>query len=146
MRDTVAKTSDPTPEQSAPPGAPPFSDSKRQRPNTFPPADRIRKKSDYAAVFSNSRKVVDRYFVCYLAAREHEGHRLGLAVSRKVGNAVTRNRVKRYLREYYRTHRDEWTAPVDIVVVARPPAARLDFAGCTGAMNGLLKKGGVLDG
>lgn len=146
MRDQVANTSDPTPDQSAAPGAHPASNTSRRGLYTFRPADRIRKKSDYAAVFSNSRKVVDRYFVCYLAAREQQGNRIGLAVSRKVGGAVTRNRVKRYLREFYRTHRGEWTQPCDLVVVARPAAARLDYAGCVRAMKGLLRQGGVWNG
>lgn len=96
-------------------------------------------------MFSDSRKVVDRYFICYLSAREQQGKKMGLAVSRKVGKAVTRNRVKRYLREFYRTHRPEMTAPCAFVVVARPAAAELDYAECVRAMKRLLQKGGVLN-
>lgn len=70
---------------------------------------------------------------------------MGLAVSRKVGKAVTRNRIKRYLREFYRTHRERLTQPCQFVVVARPPAADLDFATCVHTMKRLLQRGGVLD-
>ena len=145
MRDQIAQASDPTPDASAAPDAPPSPDSLRRGTFTLRPADRIRKKSEYAAVFSESRKVVDRFFVCYLAVREQQGNKMGLAVSRKVGKAVTRNRVKRYLREFYRTHRPRMSTPCEFVVVARPEAAALDYAGCVRAMRSLLQKGGVLD-
>ena len=123
-----------------------FSEAPRRGLYTFPPADRIRKKSEYAAVFSNSRKVADRYFVCYLSSQEQPGSKMGLAVSRKVGKAVTRNRVKRYLREFFRTHRSEMTTPCHFVVVARPAAAAVSYTECVRAMKRLLQRGGVLDG
>ena len=97
-------------------------------------------------MFSNSRKVADRYFVCYLATQEQQGTKMGLAVSRKVGKAVTRNRVKRYLREFYRTHRTLVSPPCHFVVVARPEAAGLDYATCVQTMTRLLRRGGVMDG
>lgn len=90
--------------------------------------------------------MVDRYFVCYLATREEQGNKIGLAVSRKVGKAVTRNRVKRYLREFYRTHRAAMKTPCELVVVARPAAASMSYAECNRAMTRLLQQGGVLDG
>ncbi len=112
---------------------------------SFAPADRIRKKSEYAAVFSDSRKVVDRYFVCYLATQEQQGSKMGLAVSRKVGKAVTRNRIKRYLREFFRTHRERLKMPCQFVMVARPSAADLDYETCVQTVQRLLQRGGVMD-
>jgi ribonuclease P protein component len=54
--------------------------------------------------------------------------RIGLTVSRKVGNAVVRNRVRRRLREIVRTHRELLAPGCDHVVVAFPPLAQADFA------------------
>lgn len=54
--------------------------------------------------------------------------RVGLTVSKKVGNSPHRSRVKRVLREWYRLHRHELSAPWDLVVIARPGAAELGLA------------------
>jgi ribonuclease P protein component len=66
----------------------------------------------------------------YLETR-YDTPRLGLVVSRKVGNAVARNRVKRWLREVFRDVRRRLASPVDLVVIANPehrPAGRQDYA------------------
>lgn len=62
------------------------------------------------------------------SANELAFARFGLAVSRKVGNAVTRNRVKRWLREAIRTERDGLTA-MDVVLIAKPSTAATDANG-----------------
>lgn len=146
MRDKTGQGSHPTPDPSASPTGDSQRAPARRGGNSFAPADRIRKKSEYAAVFSDSRKVADRYFVCYLAKQEQQGSKMGLAVSRKVGKAVTRNRIKRYLREFFRTHRQRLIVSCPFVVVARPPAAELDYATCVQMVERLLQRGGVMDG
>jgi ribonuclease P protein component len=67
-------------------------------------------------------------------------------VSRKVGRAVVRNRIKRYIREVYRTHRARLAADVYLVIIARPTAARLSSRECADAMRRLFHKGDVLVG
>ena len=71
--------------------------------------------------------MASRSFVL-LVADQRNGHpeaapRLGLTVSRRVGGAVVRNRVKRRLREWFRRHRDECPKGKDLVIIARPAAA-----------------------
>lgn len=58
-------------------------------------------------------------------ANGREGARLGVTVSRKVGNAVCRNRIKRWIREYFRTSRQRFTSVADLSVIAKPSAALL---------------------
>lgn len=66
--------------------------------------------------------------------------RLGLTVSKKVGGAVVRNRVKRWLRECYRQRRDEFPSSLDLVVVARPAAAAAGHAALCGELRQLTKR------
>ena len=57
------------------------------------------------------------------------GHqRIGITVSRKIGGAVVRNRIKRHVREWFRRHRIHLSPPQDVVVIARPDAAGLSGA------------------
>jgi ribonuclease P protein component len=81
------------------------------------------------AVQTNGRKLGGKHFVVLVAPGDG---RLGITVSKKVGNAVTRNRVKRLVKEFVRAangDRGRWTlAGRDLVVIARPSAAALGFA------------------
>lgn len=63
----------------------------------------------------------------FLAGAATPATRLGITVSRRVGSSVVRNRVKRRIREWFRTHKDQFPAGKDIVVIARPAAAEADF-------------------
>ncbi|MCP5043855.1 MAG: ribonuclease P protein component [bacterium] len=107
---------------------------------------------DYARVRRRGRRLASRNFavsiasrgeVAQAAARRGGAHhpsrtRLGMAVSRKVGNAVVRNRVKRAIREWFRTSRDELAQNVDIVVIARPGAAKRETTQIARELNSLL--------
>lgn len=69
-----------------------------------------------------------------------EGRRLGISASRRVGNAVVRNRVKRGVREWFRRQRETLPEGVDVVVIARRPAAELDGTGITRALESLAAR------
>jgi ribonuclease P protein component len=84
-------------------------------------AMRIRRRADFLSVQARGAKVHTRNFVAICADSALPQGRLGLTVSRRVGNAVVRNRVKRLVREWFRTH--GWVKPgKDLVVVARSSA------------------------
>lgn len=70
----------------------------------------------------------------------HAAPRLGLTVSRKVGNAVVRNRVKRRAREWFRQGRDELAAGVEVVVIARRAASQLSYEDGSRMLSALLRR------
>ena len=111
----------------------------------FPKEERLTRRREYADVYERGEKVVGRAFVCYQVRRDGQGRKFGVTVSRKVGKAVTRNRIKRYLREIYRTNRPHLKPDICLVVVARPTSAAMSFGQCREAMGTLLRQGMMLN-
>jgi ribonuclease P protein component len=91
---------------------------------SFRRADHVRSPRDYAQSRALGKRASSRYFVVEISPGG-AAPRLGLVVSRKVGSAVARNRVKRTVREWFRRHRGQMGPAADIVVIARPGAAML---------------------
>jgi len=112
----------------------------------FPRSKRLTRKSEFDLVFQQGRKQAGRHFVCYAVRREEPDSQLGLVVSRKVGKAVVRNRVKRYIRQFFRTHCARFAEPIQLVVIARHEAAALDCAACEQSLAKLLQQGHWLRG
>ncbi len=108
----------------------------------FPREERLTRRADYLRAYRRGEKRVGRAFVVYGLRQPGQGRKFGFAVSRKTGNAVTRNRIKRYLREFYRTHRTQLPDDLVLVIVARPAAAALRFSECREALRRLLTEGG----
>lgn len=111
---------------------------------SFPRRERLTKTHEYRDVYEHGHRVVGPAFICYVVRHEGQGRKFGLAVSRKVGGAVTRNRVKRYIREVYRTSRKHLVDDIRMVVVARPASANLTFTECEEAIGRLFRKGEAL--
>ena len=91
----------------------------------LPASARLKRRCEFQKVFQGGRKSVRPFLVVHALQRnDPESTRLGLTVSRRVGNAVVRNRVKRLVRETFRHARPELPPGFDLVIVARSPAAR----------------------
>ena len=103
---------------------------------------RLRKSADFAAVWSEGRSRVDGLFVVKARPNDLGVTRFGYSVSKRVGNAVARNRVKRRLREAARSASVE--AGFDIVIAARNGAAEADFARVERSIHNLLRRAQVL--
>ena len=97
----------------------------------FPAAQRVRKRPEFQQIQGSGRRVSTPHFVLLLKARSPEdtrGARLGITVSRKVGNAVVRNRAKRLIREAFRATRSLWPRDADLVVIVKRPTADAKLA------------------
>lgn len=90
----------------------------------FPKAARVRRRREYLALARTARRRHTPHFVVLWDARTG-GSRLGVTVSRKVGGAVVRNRVKRRLRELFRRDAKRLLPDHDVVVIAKPGAGEL---------------------
>jgi ribonuclease P protein component len=85
----------------------------------FRPWEHLRREKDFRRVFDRKRSVADERIVVYGCANDLSHSRLGLSVSRKWGNAVVRNRIRRLLREGYRLTKAELPAGLDLVLIPK---------------------------
>ena len=89
--------------------------------STYPRSLRLTQRSQYLSCYQEGRRFHSPRFLLFVRAREVDGKgvRFGTAVSKKIGKAVQRNRVKRLLREFFRFHQHRIRADVDIVAVPK---------------------------
>ena len=90
----------------------------------FSKAERLRKRKEFLGVYERGDKIQSTYFVLYMLENGRPHHRLGITASRKIGGAVVRNRIKRRLREIFRTNKQAVFPHCDLVVNAKRSAAR----------------------
>ena len=85
-------------------------------------SESLKKNRDFKTVYSNGKSRANKYLVMYVMKNGTEKNRIGISVSKKVGNSVVRHRVTRVIRECCRLHEKELIQGLDIVIVARPLA------------------------
>ena len=95
----------------------------------FRKENRLRNTTEFQRVYANRMSVADKVLIVYALPNEQNQTRLGLSVSRKIGNAVVRNRWKRLIREVFRLHilPQNKSAGLDLVVIPQKGIAPVSF-------------------
>lgn len=97
-------------------------------------SDSLKKNYDFKNVYKKGKSYANKYLVMYVLENDMEKNRLGISVSKKVGNSVVRHRVTRLVRESYRLHENIFNSGLDIVVVARNNASSASYADVESAL------------
>jgi ribonuclease P protein component len=103
----------------------------KMRKESFRPQERIRKKKDFDLIYRYGSRLYSKNFTVLLYQNPRTGssailsdqRRLGVAVGKKVGHSVTRNRIKRLLREFFRRNKEQLPAGRDILIIVRKNAS-----------------------
>ena len=90
-------------------------------------SESLKKNRDFQQVYKTGTSYVNKYLVMYVKENQLEKNRIGISVSKKVGNSVVRHRLCRLIRESYRLHENLFRRGLDIVVVARVNAKERTF-------------------
>ena len=102
--------------------------------------NRLKKDKDFRKIYQKKKSMANRLLIIYILENKYEYNRVGFTVSKKIGKSVTRNRVKRLLKESYRLNEGKILPGYDIIFVARDIASKASYKEIEGAMLHLLRK------
>ncbi|GAA0467697.1 ribonuclease P protein component [Alkalibacillus silvisoli] len=104
-------------------------------------AYRVKKNEEFQQIFKEGHSFANRQLVIYTLNKEGQSHlRVGFSVGKKIGNAVTRNQIKRYLRQAF-IDLDPYIKPdYDYIIIARIPTRSMGYHEIKSSLNHLLKK------
>ena len=103
-------------------------------------SESLKKNSEFQNVYENGKSYANKYLVMYVLKNDLNRNRIGISVSKKVGNSVIRHRITRLIRESYRLQEDMFNSSLDIVVLARSTAREVGYKEIESA---LLHLGGL---
>ena len=86
-------------------------------------SESLKKNKDFQNIYKKGRSLANSYLVMYILPNETEKNRIGISVSKKVGNSVIRHHLTRLVRESYRLSEEHFRCGYDIVVIVRKSAA-----------------------
>ena len=107
--------------------------------------DSLKKNRDFQNVYRNGKSKANKYLVMYVLENQLDSNRLGISVSKKVGNSVIRHHLTRLIRESYRLNKEMFNSGLDIVVIARESAKDRKYKEIESALLHLGKMNGILN-
>ena len=105
---------------------------------TYTKADRLLRRSEFLALGQYGKKIQNRHFIAYTGPNTLNRCRLGITVTRRVGKAAVRNRIKRITRNYFRLNRHSLQKGWDINVIAKKQAADIPNQRAVLSLDGLF--------
>ena len=90
-------------------------------------SESLKKNSDFQKVYKQGKSYANRYLVLYVLENGTVCNRIGISVSKKVGNSIVRHRLKRLIKEAYRLQEDIFYRGLDIVIIARMSAKDISY-------------------
>ena len=90
-------------------------------------SESLKKNSNFKDVYSYGKSYANKYLVMYMLENNLGKNRIGISVSKKIGNSVVRHRVTRLIRESYRLHENIFNSGLDIVIVARKSTSSVGY-------------------
>ncbi len=108
-------------------------------------SESLKKNKDFRNVYEKGRSCANKYLVMYVLENGNRRNRLGISVSKKVGNSIVRHRLTRLIRESYRLQEDKYRCGLDIVVIARAGAKGKNYHEINSAMLHLGRLHAIID-
>nr|WP_281503702.1 ribonuclease P protein component [Ectobacillus sp. JY-23] len=106
--------------------------------------NRVKKNAEFQAVFQKGKSSANRQFVLYsLDKPGQDEFRIGLSVSKKVGNAVARNRIKRVIRQVFTELKQCIDSEKDFVIIARKPCAEMTYEQMKSSLLHVMRRSGM---
>lgn len=102
-------------------------------------SESLKSNRDFQTVYKNGKSYANRLLVMYVSENSTSGNRIGISVSKKVGNSVVRHHLCRLIRESYRLQEEMFNSGLDIVIVVRVSAKEARFADIDSALVHLAK-------
>ena len=108
-------------------------------------SESLKKNDDFRTVYKKGISYANKYLVMYVLKNNQNINRVGISVSKKVGNSVVRHRFCRLVRESYRLHEEIFNSGLDIVIVARMSAKDCSYHEIESALLHLGRLHGILN-
>jgi ribonuclease P protein component len=108
-------------------------------------SESLKKYGDFQRVYKKGKSYANRYLIMYVMKTDTQKNRIGISVSKKVGNSVVRHRITRLIRESYRLNENKFVSGLDVVVIARLGAKERNFFDIESALLHLGRLHGIME-
>lgn len=117
-----------------------MTEAERNEPQRFRRSDRLKKRYEFRQVQLNGRRIHTDHFLIVVQPNASPTTRLGITVTKKVGSAVQRNRIKRVVREVFRRNRGLFPPNHDVVLIAKRGAGDTDYESLLNELRGAARR------